>query len=365
MRILTRYVLREFVIPLFFCFAGFASLEIMFELFGVFGRLAEASPGWKLIVHYFLAYFAPYFQWTAPACLMLATLYTMWNFCRHSELTAMRASGIGFFAIVKPVLAVAFVATLAVFWVNEKYVPENGPWAKRFRDARFRVEEMDTASNLIYLNSADGRTWNIGSVITDDARTLESVSVTQNYPGGGRRMTVRAQRARFLDGLWWFSNPEVHHFTPDGAETVSPAPDLDALTLRSFPEFRDRPVDFLLQNRDLAFCSVSDRLRYVRTHGSLSADQRVSHFYDAWSQFFAPFACLVITLFAIPAGVATGRQSVFKGILSALGFFFAFYGLTILCQILAKKGLVPPFPAALLPHVVFALIGAVLFRRQR
>jgi len=365
MRILTRYVLREFLVPLFFCFAGFASLEIMFELFGVFGRIAEAKPEAGVIVHYFLAYFAPYFQWTAPACLMLATLYTMWNFCRHSELTAMRASGIGFFAIVKPVLGVAVFALCAVYWVNEVYAPANGPWAKQFRDARFRVEEMDAADNLIYLNSEADRTWNIGNVITADAHTLENVSVTQNYPGGGRQSTIRAPRAQYLDGQWWFTRPEVRYFSQAGTETASPAPALDALTFRPFPSFTERPVDFLLQNQDLSFCAALDRLRYVRTHASLSREQRVSHLYDAWAQLFAPFACLVITLFAIPAGVATGRQSVFKGILSALGTFFAFYGLTILCQVFAKKCLLPPLFAAILPHVVFTGIGCVLFHRQR
>ena len=109
MKILTRYILREFCVPLVYCLTGFLSIYVLFELFGSFSRLMAAKPGFWKTVSYFAGYLAPYFEWIAPACLMLATLYTMWSFCRHSELIAMRASGIGFFAIVKPLLFVAVV----------------------------------------------------------------------------------------------------------------------------------------------------------------------------------------------------------------------------------------------------------------
>ena len=102
MRILFRYVFREFCVPLAYCLAGFMSIYVLFELFGIFNRILEAKPGLGLCVLYFAGYLSPYFKWLAPACLMLAALYTMWSFCRHSELIAMRASGVGFLSIVRP-----------------------------------------------------------------------------------------------------------------------------------------------------------------------------------------------------------------------------------------------------------------------
>jgi lipopolysaccharide export LptBFGC system permease protein LptF len=87
--------------------------------------------------------------------------------------------------------------------------------------------------------------------------------------------------------------------------------------------------------------------------------------YDLWAQLASPFACIVITLFAIPAGVATGRQSVFKGIVGALVMFFAFYALTIGCMILSRIGFMPAIPAAILPGIVFLGAGVYMFHRQR
>ena len=87
--------------------------------------------------------------------------------------------------------------------------------------------------------------------------------------------------------------------------------------------------------------------------------------YDMWAQMLAPFACLVITLFAIPAGIASGRQSVFKGIVGALAMFFAFYGLVIGGMVGSDLGWIPPILAAIFPHAVFLAIGGWLFYRQR
>lgn len=365
MKILTRYVLREFCVPLFYCLTGFVSIYLLFELFGSFSRLVSARPGFLKACTYLAGYLAPYFEWMAPACLMLATLYTMWNFCRHSEIIAMRASGIGFFTIVKPLLAVATLMALLVGWVNEVYVPRYGQWAKLYKAHRFKEDDMEKADDIVFHNAAKSRTWRVGLLVNEEASILEDVSVSVNYPGGGRKMTINSPRAECLDGVWYLMNPEIVYYTELGAEMVSPTPELDKLSLRPFVEFDEKPRDFLLQNRDPAFCSTLDRLHYLKMHPALTAETRRGLVYDLAAQIVAPLACLVITLFAIPAGIASGRQSVFKGIVGALGMFFAFYGMTICGMVFAKKGWVPPIPAAVLPDLIFFAIGCRLFWRQR
>ena len=365
MRILTRYILREFIVPLFYCLSGFVSIYVLFELFGSFSRLVDAEMSFGQIVSYFCAYLAPYFHYLAPAALMLATLYTMWMFCRHSELVAMRASGISLMSIASPILAVAVLMAGFVAWVNEDYVPRRAQWAMQLRNERFDAKKIARADNIVYRNAKADRTWNVDSLGDIDGRILKGVKVTVDRPGGSRLMNISAESAEYLDGEWWFRNAQVRHYDTAGQETATPSPELDALPLRCFSEFKERPSDFMLQNRPWRFNSVRDRFRYVRTHPELTADAKRDCKYDAWGQLVAPFACIVITLFAIPAGIATGRQSVFRGILGALGMYFAFYGITIGFMVIAKNGWCPPIPAAVLPVVAFLALGIRSFYRQR
>jgi len=365
MRILTRYVLREFLIPLFYCLVGFMSIYVLFDLFGSFSRMAAAKISISDAIVYFCGYLAPYVHYIVPAALMLATLYTMWSFCRHSEIIAMRASGVSFLAIVRPLLSVALLMGLGVAWINEVFVPAKAQWAAQMKTDQFEQSRMRKSDNIVFRNSAAYRTWNIDAVDGAGCDHLLDVRVTVDRQDGSRVMNVLAERADYLDGEWWFVNPKVQHYDLKGQETSTRTPELDALNFRCFPEFDERPSDFMMQNRQWKFYSVRDRFRYLRTHPELAEDSRRDCLYDIWAQIMAPWACIIITLFAIPAGIASGRQSVFKGILGALGLYFAFYGFTIAMMVLAKNGLMPPIAAAVLPAVVFLGLGIRSFILQR
>jgi len=297
---------------------------------------------------------------------MLAALYTMWSFCRHSEIIAMRANGIGFLTIVKPIVGTALAMAAFVWWVNDFYVPRHTQWARAMKTEQFDLQKVEKADSIVYRNARHFRTWTVGKLADEDAERLVDVRVTVERPGGGvRLMNITAPRAEYLDGEWWFHKAQVQHYDASGEEVSSRFPELDVLEYRMFPDFREKPSDFLMQNRDWAFNSIRDRLRFLRTHPDLSGDVRRKYRYDIWAKILSPFACIIITLFAIPAGIASGRQSVFRGILGALGMFFSFYGVSIGCMILADLAWLPPVVAAFLPHVVFLMLGILAFYRQR
>lgn len=366
MKILTRYVLREFLVPLIYCLTGFFSIYVMFDLFGSFSRLMSSDLTFAETLTYFCGYLAPYVHYIIPAALMLATLYTMWSFCRHSEITAMRASGVSFVAIVKPLLAVAATMAVVVAWVNESYVPAKAHWAAQMKRNSFDREMLERGDNVVFRNAREFRTWNIDEVLDDDATRLKNVRITIDRPNGGARMcTVDADAAEYLDGEWWLSGLNIQHYDATGREMASPSPESDALSLKCFPEFSEMPRDFLMQNRPWRFNSVVDRLRYMRTHPEMTEHSRREYTYDTWAQIMSPLACIIITLFAIPAGIASGRQSVFKGILGALGMYFSFYGLTIACMVVAKNGWCDPVFGAVLPDAVFLALGIYSFVKQR
>ena len=51
-------------------------------------------------------------------------LYTLTNHARHNELTAIRAAGVGLWRICLPYLGVALLLGLALFFMNEHWVPD-------------------------------------------------------------------------------------------------------------------------------------------------------------------------------------------------------------------------------------------------
>lgn len=365
MKILTRYILKEFLIPLFYCLVGFVSIYVLFELFGSFSRMLGSNISILTVVEYLCGYLAPYFHYLAPAAMMLATLYTMWSFCRNSEIIAMRASGVSFLEIVKPLLFVAFLMAGFVAWINEDYMPRKAHWAAQVKNEHFDLEKIAKADNVVYRNKSGNRIWNVDEIVDGNASTLKNVRVTVDREKGGRLISVTAPKAEYLDGEWWFIEPKIQHYDEKGQEIRTPTPELDALTMRCFPEFSEKPNDFLMQNRPWRFNSIKDRFAYIKQHPEMTEKMKDEYRYDAWAQIMSPFACIIITLFAIPAGIASGRQSVFRGILGALGLFFGYYALTIGFMIVAKNSLCNPVFAAVVPSIVFLALGIRAFLKQR
>ena len=374
MSILFRYILKEYLIPLFYCLAGFIAIYLLFDLFGSFSRLVDAKLPALVIIKYFAGYLSPYFHYLAPAALMLAALYTMWNFCRHSEIIAMRASGVSFLKIAMPILFVSVLMAVFVAWVNEVYVPNNAQWALRLKREHFKMDEAARSGRLEYRNAKDGRIWTVRSSEDIKGHHLEGVTIHADTPNGKPLYQINDAHADWLDGEWWLSwdttpsknQQNIQHYDSiTGGQIATPTPDLDKLTLRVFPEFKEKPADIMAQNRKQQFNSVAGKFRHLRTNTNLSQETRREYEFDAWKQIMAPFACILMTLFAIPSGVASGRQSVFKGVLGALGMFFLFYGFVIGGMVAANRGWMPPAAAAILPYAIFLILGIGAFKRQR
>jgi LPS export ABC transporter permease LptG len=365
MRILTRYVLREFLVPLTYCLVGFLGIYVIFELFDSFNRIMETHPPVLIVLEFFAGYVAPYLEWLIPAALLLGTLYTMWNFCRHSEITAMRANGIGFIAIVRPLLAVATAMAVLVACINEFYAPRAAERARDLREARFKPVTVEVMENVPFYNQKDGRVWRINKMSPDNPKLLEGVRLSIDRPDGSRLVDITCRKAEYLDGLWWLFYPQYQYFDELTNPVENPVPQLSGLVIRSFPELTETPRDFLLMNKAWEFYTIRDMFHYIETHPALEKVERASKRYDIQARLAAPFSCLIITLFAIPAGVATGRQSVFKGVILAVALFFGFYTVSLGCMVLVKNGLMPVMLGAWLPNALFLAGGAVLFYRQR
>lgn len=365
MRILTRYVLYEFLVPLAYCLATFLGLYVLIELFDVFGKMIAAKPPLGMAITYFGGFVAPFLEWVLTASLLLASLYTLWQLCRHNEVMAMRASGLGFGAIVAPMLAVSLILALLCAANSEFYAPHAAEQMKRIQRSQFKTLPPDIREAMHYYNRNAHRVWSIDHLNADNPSVLEGVRITIERPDGSREVDIRAKRAEYLDGMWWLFYPQYSYSDALNQPIPSPAPALSNLPLRAMPQLTETPTDFINESKDWMFFSVRDMLRYLKAHPGLDHAEVMSKRYDIHYRLAAPWSCVVITLFAIPAGVATGRQSVFKGVLMAIALFFGFYAAVNGCMILAKRDFIAPWLGAWLPNLAFMTAGLALFFRQR
>lgn len=364
MKLLTRYLLKAFLGPLLLCLICFNALFIIFDLFGHISKFIDSELDVWSILRYYGGVVSMYSSWFLPASCMLATLYTMWQLSHHSELTAMRASGISFRSLTYPFFGVAIAMSLITLVNSELIAPEASMWSERLKDSSFTAGNTEEKKNFQYLDPLTRRSWIFTSADLSTEQTMShpsgAVEVKQDKDGVNV-WGVRAAKAEFLDGVWWFHHPQTLTFDIDGQEL--PAAELlkneTRPSLAPMYELTETPRAMMLEQREWDFYSIADMYQYLTT-------KRI-HDKGKWYEFYyriaAPWACVVITLFAIPAGISTGRQSVIKGVILALTAFFSFYAVTLVLKFLAHHGVCPPLIAAVLPHLIFLLLGLLMYKK--
>ena len=163
MSLITRYLLRQFIGPLLVCLVAFNGIFILFDLFGHLSRFLDADLPLPAILKYYLGVVCTYSHWFLPASCMLATLYTMWQLSHHSELTAMRASGISFHLLTLPFFCVAFAMSLLTLADAELLAPSLSAWSDGLKANKFAKTDSLVASNHVFMAASADRTWRIAS----------------------------------------------------------------------------------------------------------------------------------------------------------------------------------------------------------
>ncbi len=359
------------MIPVGYCFIAFASIFILFDFIEKQSKIFAAHASAGLVFLYFASYLSSVVEWMLPAVLMLGSLYATWQLSRHSEIIAMKASGVSFRSIAAPMIAAAGVFSILLGLNNEFLAPKSIIFRRRLIANKFQPLPDYTRENFSYYNAGDGRSWMIGSFDVNHPETLNNVHINFDGTNHVRVAELVSPLAEYLDDCWWFHDPQVTHFNDKGEidQTIAPAP---VRSIVSRPDFSEQPRDFAIianmnAEKDLklenAF-SLRDLTRYLKIHTWLSKEKANERRYDIWHRIASPWACLVITLFAIPAGVASGRQSVFRGVMMAIGLFFGFYATSMLFEFFTKSGYIPVPIGAWAPNVVFFLAALHVFRKQ-
>jgi lipopolysaccharide export system permease protein len=103
-RLLNRYLLRQLAAPFIFALAALTSLMLLSQIAKKFGALVGKGLPWTVIGEVFALSLPFIVAMTLPMAVLLAVLYTFSHLAADNEITAMRASGISGYQILKPVL---------------------------------------------------------------------------------------------------------------------------------------------------------------------------------------------------------------------------------------------------------------------
>jgi len=366
MKIMDKYLFREYLLPVFYCLSGFIMIYVVYDLFDHLSRFMEAKTPLALVFRYYLCLIVTTLDYLVPASLLLATLYTLWHLTRNNELVALRASGVSILRTMCPLLCVglAFALTTAVF--KETVAPKAALWAMRFAGNNMRLPGQQVYRDQAYYNSSEQRLWLIEQFDERNPEQLIGVKIKQEREDGTKTREIIAQKAEWLDGHWWFYNIGFREYGPGGIPiSTSGTPVTSSNTVTEMAYLTETPMDFANEMKSWIFLSTVEMWRYLARHPNLSDAAVASKKFDLHSRLAMPWACLIVTLFGIPVGTKGQRQSVLTGVFLAITLFFGFYALMQVGVLLGKGQIVWPWLGAWLSNIVFLIAGVAMVARMK
>lgn len=123
MRLITRYILREHIGPLFFAVTTLTSLLLLNYVAKRFDELVGKGLPWNVIGEFFLLSVPFTLAMTLPMAVLIATLYAFSRLASDSEITALLSTGVGARQLMAPVVGAGLVLSLGMVAFNDQLLP--------------------------------------------------------------------------------------------------------------------------------------------------------------------------------------------------------------------------------------------------
>jgi lipopolysaccharide export system permease protein len=351
MRLLDRYVLRSWVVIFVLTALGFPVVSIMINMTDNLQRLLDRGlrlP--EIFVSYIYALPENVFL-VMPAAVLFATVFTVGNLGRHSELTAAKAGGQSFFRLALPIfVAATFAAGLA--YVIGELAPE--ATSRQLELQKTKIAKPRNARYNFVFRADQGWVYTIRSLDVQNRILRQLVFERQGKGPDYPDLAIVADSATYVDSLhtwrlWAGTSRRLFEPTEERSFRFKSAR-LKALS--------QEPVDLLAEPKapeEMRYAELSRYIEALKRSGNDTSKIEV----DRALKIALPATCLVIALFGAPLAITSPRQGAAIGIAISLGTTVIFLSLIQLSKAVGVTGIVNPVAAAWAPNAIF--LGAALW----
>ncbi len=369
MRLLDRYLLRNFLVPFLLCFFGFLAIWLVFDLSDHASDFIDGKAGAKFIIEFYLMQLPQFGVIALPVGLLLALLYAMSRMSRSNEIISMLAAGQSLGRLLLPLLAVGLVVTGAATLLNYRMAPQAEVRKKQMLESLGkRRDRHHFLEAQLFRNRTQHRMWYVRKmpIKADDDSLLEDVHITQQNADGDITQKWYAEDARFTPAT--ATTPPVWTLYKGKSVTLKPNGDVDTDDLWDKLEIKgwdETPWRIASTNVDAQGLSVRDLRAYLRNNADFPDTQLAPYRANLHYRWALPWTCFIIVLIAGPLGIVYSRRGVLAGVATAIFLFAANTFLNSLLLAFGKGSILPPFWAAWGANLLFAVIGLlILFLRS-
>jgi LPS export ABC transporter permease LptF/LPS export ABC transporter permease LptG len=358
MRILTRYILREVTSHALIGAAIFTFVLFTRDLGRILELVVRASAPLPSVAEIFFYTVPLALTYTIPMSVLVGILIGLSRLAADSEITAMRASGMGVWDFGRALAIFVFAAWLLALG-NGLYL---APWSMA---SLGHLEEQLKGSQVSF--EVQPRVFYEGFpkivLYVQDVHTAQGAAVWKGVfladisDAANPRITLAHEGVLVPEG-----QDRLHLHLVDGSTHETDPRQANHYQISTFDQ-TDIPIDLpSTENKaeeqiPVGLVSTWSLRDYAKRVDPVSARWYLIEFHR---RFALPTACLVLAMVGIPLGLSSKKSGKSGGFVLTIVLVFLYYFVSLIGVSLARQGTVPPALGAWLANIVFFVAALFL-----
>jgi LPS export ABC transporter permease LptG len=354
-KLLDRYISRNFLQAYVYCIAGFISIWLIFDISDNISTFIDQHIGFVRGAQYYLTQVPQILVILLPVSLLLALLFSLGRMSRANEIVSMLTAGVSIPRVLLPLILMGFLTVGATMALNYQLAPHSDSARKTFLSSE-RLHRETQIEGQIFRNRSDARTWFIQSFRLH-RDVFNNIQVLQQDANDNIVTSYLAARAVYEPAkkTWNLESVKVIHYDATGNILKE-----DILPSLSITNWSETPFRLSSANVRAESLSVPELREYLHYNSDFPATLLAPFKTHLQYRLALPWTCLVVVFIAAPLGIGFSRRGVLSSVAASLILVFAMNFLTHLFLALGEGYRIPSWVAAWTPNIIFAVIGLYL-----
>ena len=353
MKLLDKYILKQVIAMFIMGVLVFTSIIFASDTFiTLIKQISKYGIPFKIAFIIIILHLPSVFVMTIPMGVLLSTVMTLNGLSLSSEVTVMRACGIGLNRIAKPIFVFAIVMACLSFFINETIVPVMTKQSTDLALYAFGQKNIPEGKhNFTFKEVKNGgmlkRLFYVGDC-TD--KTLHNITVLDASREGTIQI-LQAREGKTSPLGWKFQKGAIYTITDSGKT-------LDT-TL-----FNDSTIMFGMDLSKEMERNLANEHNFIQLMKHIVKEHRPDLKIDLYDKIALPLTTVVLVLIGVPLAITPPRVRYNRGFLFSILIIFAYYLIRALSISFGEAGTLVPSLAAFMPNIILTIIGIGLYYRK-
>lgn len=355
---LDRYIIVKFLGTYIFSITLIISIAVIFDINERIDKITQSHAPFKQIVFDYYLNFIPYFSnLFSPLFVFISVIMFTTNLTGHSEIIAMKSTGMSFRRLLRPYMITATIIALTTFLLGAFVIPKGNISRVNFENKYFKHKNVTSVDN-VQLQVSPGVIAFI-SHFDNDSKSGYGFSLDK-FVNKKLVAHLTAQTISYdtlSSGKYhWKLNMYSIRVLKGMRENITNGEKLDTLVAMEPADF----VNTINQQETMTVTQLSEYIAKQKQRGAANVNVFEVEYHK---RFAMPFAAFILTLIGV--SLSCEKQKGGMGLSLSIGIALSF--LYILFQTISSTFALnagwPPMISVWIPNILFIFIALYLYHK--